>query len=514
MLRCVGYLCALSILPLISQSSCGAEPGPIGPAPETVSVLYAGKSRSDRMAESVAFLSKHFARVGTCDLKSDIESIAADFDVVIVDWPASEPGADRLALRGPAIYQPVQLPQIKALALDKPLMVMGVIGLLTTNYPTVPLEQQSISVRDYAHDTKLNHPIFQGPLPVEIQLEQTPQPADYFLHPGGKNIGETLDAWRVQTGTNYPGIGFDAKLFERSTSAEMISCGLNCSRPNSMSIGRNGNVFYWGFSASPANMTTAGQSCYVNAICYMTGFKDQLSQPPVTRDYAVRDLFLDQIYELRRLDKRHFEASIDSYKRSLMLISLEDAEKALVDPPSYFRKDIEARAQAMLESVPADIRKQTGDDPEKLIAYYTQNLEYLYLDDERNLQVDVDVKSMGLSNRSHEFIKRLFAMLDDPKQTTLAQKLTKRYVDYQANTPEEWHKFQSENGSGLTYQPWKEKFGGLPLWGSPYPNSVVPGSGTTTPLPGFSTPAATLPPSSSTPILPKSLDFGQGVTAN
>jgi hypothetical protein len=64
-----------------------AQVGKIGPAPDTLSVLYAGPPASDPMEEFGSFLKANFKKVATCDFENFVRSDADGFDVVIFDWP-------------------------------------------------------------------------------------------------------------------------------------------------------------------------------------------------------------------------------------------------------------------------------------------------------------------------------------------------------------------------------------------------------------------------------------------
>ena len=56
-------------------------------------ILLTTSSNEERTADFVSFLSKHFIKVETTDYKSFREELAEDFDVVIIDYDATRPGA-------------------------------------------------------------------------------------------------------------------------------------------------------------------------------------------------------------------------------------------------------------------------------------------------------------------------------------------------------------------------------------------------------------------------------------
>ena len=123
-----------------------------------------------------------------------------------------------------------------------------------------------------------SHEVFRKPLKVDIQFEDHAVPANYRHYPGGDKLGQTMKVWKVQTKKFPeidPGMVSDPYGFGDSPDAEVISAGLNSKGPDSVALGRHGNFFLWGFSASPADMTPEARKCFVNAVCYIKKFDGQ-----------------------------------------------------------------------------------------------------------------------------------------------------------------------------------------------------------------------------------------------
>ena len=131
-----------------------------------------------------------------------------------------------------------------------------------------------------------SHEVFQTPLKVNLQFEDHAVPANYRHYPGGDKLGQTIKVWKVQTKKFPeidPGLVSDPYGFGDSPDAEVISSGLNSKGPDSVALGRHGNFFLWGFSASPTDMTPEARKCFINAVCYIKKFD---GQKPLVRKKA------------------------------------------------------------------------------------------------------------------------------------------------------------------------------------------------------------------------------------
>jgi hypothetical protein len=83
--------------------------------------------------------------------------------------------------------------------------------------------------------------------------------------------------------------------------------------------------------------------------------------------------------------------------------------------------------QFLTQNFPKDLRERFGKDPEKYIAYYKENLEYLHRAG-NYFVVDEDVHHLGLSNRKVELLERCVALLEKGEQPELALRVLKRYT--------------------------------------------------------------------------------------
>ena len=223
-----------------------------------------------------------------------------------------------------------------------------------------------------------SHEVFRKPLKVDLQFEDHAVPPEYRHYPGGDKLGQTMKVWKVQTKKFPeidPGMVSDPYGFGDSPDAEVISAGLNSKGPESVALGRHGNFFLWGFSASPMDMTVEARKCFVNVVCYIKKFDGQ--KPFVRTNGNGREWAL-------------------VYSGYMQQYADQDFVKNLFSE---------------------DLRRRFGKDAGKFVAYYTENLEYL-IPSKSGFAVDEDVKGLGLSNRKVELLDKCVALLEQGEQVT------------------------------------------------------------------------------------------------
>lgn len=252
---------------------------------------------------------------------------------------------------------------------------------------------------------RLEHPIFHGPLSVELDMGEVDTPKGYKDWPGGNELPAKLRSWKVQT-KSYPtidvGVVSDPFGFEDSPDSEWISSGVNSKGPTSMAIGRQGNLFLWGFFAQPSDMTESARRVFVNSIVYMKQFDG--AKPIVTADGG-------QL----------------TWAREWALVFAGHANGS--------SKELEERYR---RTIPARVLELTGFDSAKILAFYRENLEMLRLADPPpgkaresfSLQYDVDdeCKMLGAGNRSPEFVPKLIVRLLKDPADVLSTTLAHRYL--------------------------------------------------------------------------------------
>ncbi len=239
---------------------------------------------------------------------------------------------------------------------------------------------------------RLDHPIFQGPLAPHIEFMEAVVPGNYRMYPEGRDLPDKIQGWKVHEG-EFPeidvGLVSDPYGFEDSPDCEWISGGINSKGPLSMALGRQGNLFLWGFYGDPSRMTPSAQRVFLNTIVYMKGFDGApilVREPKNARDYAL-------LY-------------------SQMAKSLA-SEKGVIE---WLQKRF-----------PSELWESTGGDGDKLGEYYRTHLEFLHSKDDL-FAVDPDLVALNVSNRRPEFFERVLERLDADALDATARRLLTRYA--------------------------------------------------------------------------------------
>jgi hypothetical protein len=262
-----------------------------------------------------------------------------------------------------------------------------------------------------AHGVVPTHAIFHKPHQVAIRYEDLPTPENYRHWPGGEKLGKTMKGWKVQTKKFPeidPGLVSDPYGFADSPDAEVISSGLNSKGPDAVVLGRHGNFFLWGFSAQPSDMTPEMRTCFVNTVHYIKKFDGQ--KPLVRKTSSGREWALVCAGYLKQISSEDF----------------------------------------INRNFPEDLRRRFGKDPEKYLAYYKENLEYLHRSN-NHVVVDEDVKGLGLSNRRVELLDRCVALLEKGEQAELALRVLKRYTAETFIEAKEWRAWLDKNRDRLFF---------------------------------------------------------------
>ena len=233
-----------------------------------------------------------------------------------------------------------------------------------------------------AHGLVPNHPIFRGPLPVDIQYAKAPTPESYAHYVSGADLPAELDVWHVDQAdyktdkSLQPGTVSNGYGFADSPDAEVIAGGLNSKACNSVALGRHGALFLWGFASAPSGMTASGRNAFVNATCYIQKFDHQPLQ--------VRNAARDRGWAL---ESAH---------------STKDAAK--------------------LASVRAD-------------------LEFVRRGEKRDFLIDEDCKALGISNRRLALLEACIGNLETGTDQERSARLLARYTDQSFATAAEWRRW-------------------------------------------------------------------------
>jgi hypothetical protein len=344
-------------------------------AKQPLRVLYVGGDADvlggpgpERAADFTSFLAQNFIEVKSIAGADFKPELAANFDVIVKDAPIS-----------------IVLPP----TFRKPMVLVGSNGLAGIDRTGTKIKLLCECLREKLYDIKLDHPIFQGPLPVKPTLVQETNPY----------TGETADMWKVHEKTQDPGLVTAVEQFLDAADSEVISGGINLKGDHGVALVREANLFLWGPIGSPRTMTEEARRAFVNTIVYMKHF-----------DGAQQTIW-------RGLDGR---------QELQMVLATKDLHTMLSPERAY-------------QNFLPELLGKYGAAIEKYRAYYTPDLPYVR-QPHGNIwfEVDPDAKSLGISNNAPLLLEKSVQLLADPAQSGRAVRLLERYTGLHFATPEEW----------------------------------------------------------------------------
>ncbi len=219
-----------------------------------------------------------------------------------------------------------------------------------------------------------------------------------------------MKVWRVQnTGKRIGGAVARSYGFTDSPDAEVLVLGVNTGKEyGAVSVGRHANIVLWGYSAPLAKMTDAGRKLFLNCIHYIHRFD---GKAPLIRKIA---------------------------QHRLNTLRLAPGSER------YWRRRQREPDRRVTPYIPDDVTEKFLGDPNGLVQYYQDNLEFIYQD--RQFRVDSELKSLGLhSNRQIATLERLISLLKDEKSAETARRLLARYTNQSFREPQEWQSWFEQN---------------------------------------------------------------------
>ncbi len=316
----------------------------------------------------------------------------------------------------------------------------------------------------HAHGMRVDHEIFHTPHQVALTIEEQPTPQAY----GRFDLGDTMPMWRVQTEGYTDGddqligvVSSDAGFLD-SPDVEWISGGVNTKRPDAVALGRHGNLFHWGFAASPTYMTEEAKLVFVNAIHYIAKFDGRRPiarrVPGIMSRAGVREA-LDRIseaghavelaqheYFLQRIRERNAEIRA----RIAAGESVADVERRALDSPLPKAPE---RFAPVKRFVPEEDWEALAGDETAIRARIEADLPYLRGEGWYQLVVDEELRAFGVANHDPALLDRAVGALraGDGERAQLARTLLQRYTDERFATAAEWAAWLDENRDRLFF---------------------------------------------------------------
>jgi hypothetical protein len=252
---------------------------------------------------------------------------------------------------------------------------------------------------------------------VELQFTEKDTPSSYQQTlPKGVSLGKSMKVLRVQdTGNDMGKAGAVAPgiYVEYPGEAETITLGFAPGKAyDSVGIGRQGSYMLWGWSAAPSKMTPAGQKLFVNCICY-----------------------------IHQYDRKPFLAiPRRAPTRGDLGMILDRMQQSPANAATYLSRYF-----------PPDLAKRYEGNMAGLRQHYQDNIELVYVD-QNKFYIDDGLKSLGIdSNRNAAMLKTLIGLLADASQAPAAQKCLERYTDQIFISAQQWRQWYEQNAERLVF---------------------------------------------------------------
>lgn len=327
-----------------------------------------------------------------------------------------------------------------------------------------------------AHTWVKDHPIFKGPYKVTLKpvLKPTPDGAKEYARMYGEKLADSISMWSVQNKgystvkTYRPGMVSRPEGYCDSPDTEIISGGVSIKSIDAIAMGRHANFFHWGFSAAPYDMTEEGKIVFINAVIYISKFKEQpvarkMNDRISTRHYvdAMKYLVTREAWEANNKANREFNKNVfETQKRAKEKLAKNEKLDEMENVYLNFKLEPEPTFSEYVKSRVPQLYHVFGDDSEEYTRYYDKNKPYFYGggDMDYGVDIDEDVRTLGIANNDKRMLDKAITMLENGEDTLLAERVLRRYTLCRFDQPSDWRKwyetykdkmFFSESGGWL-----------------------------------------------------------------
>lgn len=423
-----------------------------------------------RMPAFKALLNEYFTDVATMDCRDWKPEDSERYDVTIFDFNTKvlEPARQEKLANGGTKYIPARyLPD----NFSKPVVFIATTAPDMGGRIGLKLDWLCLCLDADAHHMNTSHAIFRGPIEnVVPTMVMKNTPDGVFHYTTGLNLPKQIPMWRVQkTGHSESkdvriGLVARGNRFTDSPDAEMISSGVNTKDVGAVALGRHGNFFLWGFSASPADMTEEAKKVFVNTVAYMKEFN---SRTPIARKYNDRMATTDDVKEIVAMTtKEKYEEYVQSLKdfNEYNKHQKKQLDEKVAAGQTLSSKEKESMTylgrEQNIESYESYIRSRMGklavkfgSDASAYQKYMKDNFDYIYCDPDGffSYEVDEEAKQIGISNHDTRFIEICISKLKKNDQPALALKMLKKYTTEDFSSPNEWSSWFAKNKKKLFF---------------------------------------------------------------
>lgn len=418
--------------------------------------------RKKRAADFEGLLNEYFEQVKVIYGEAFKEEMAADYDVTIIDTKLPAVVEEGGWITDPNTSEQKYIPpRYLTEQYDAATVMIGGPSGPIGEGRDLKIDYLCVCLDAHAHGMKLEHPIFHTPYKVDISLEE--RETQYLYHRGytGRNLGDTMSVWRIQTEGYTEGTGFPPGLvsrghgFDNGIDAEWISSGINGKNVEATAIGRHANFFFWGFSAAPEYMTDSAKLAFINSIHYISGFKGTKQVTRKIKGVELRPSLISKQWSASEEGRAAYSVYHDKKRQSIL------KKKADYQTKKDAGEELTVHEKMMLETVlvppvnaptPRFVEQLGGWDA--CWQYYVDNMSYFYpvLDGGYyKIVIDEDAKTLGIDNSDVQILDKAVAMLKAGEQVEVAQGFLMRYTKQSFDTADQWGNWLNQNRNNLYF---------------------------------------------------------------
>ena len=414
-----------------------------------------------RMASFEAFLNEKFTAVKVVRGDDYAPEMSNDYDVTIFDGrpPVIEPARQGYDRRGNSLFSRARLLPYD---FDRACITIASMGEVVTRAIGTKNDWYCLCLDEHAHHWVEEHPIFQGPFPVELPTEMRPTPEDakHYTYFYDAPLPDSTLMWQVQrNGYSEKSdalIGMVARPwgYAEAHDSEYISSGVCAKTIDAVAIGRHGNFFHWGFAGSPADMTEAGKQVFANAVVYISQFNgkgilvrkdnDRIS----TREYIKEEKYLATMEPYEERVGWTLEANEEGLAKQQEARTKQRKGGKLTSEEQYylnFKPQTPMTLEEYLQRYETEAFEVLGTDLEKYPAYYDENTPYFYGGEgSYTLVIDEDCKAWGIDNHDVQLLDKAISCLEKGEEVERAQRVLDRYTLCSFNTPKAWRNWYNK----------------------------------------------------------------------
>jgi len=409
----------------------------------------------ERMASFENMLKKYFNSVTVIHANDYVQELSNHYHVTVMDGtpkPISPRMTETDASGRVSKYIPAKY---LTEDFDRPMLFIGELGEVMGRNIGLKTDWYCLCLSSNAHSWRAEHPIFRTPFDVRLnaQKEATPKDAFHYAYFSDTPVPDSVMMWKVQTKDYITDPDFRVGMvarpwgFKDSPDAEYISGGTNSKTLDAVAIGRHGNFLHWGFVASPAHMTQEGQTVLANAIVYISTFD---GRGVIARKYESRIATRQWLKELKYYAARETYEIELKQDQEFEKIQLEAQKNALIkkeNGETLTRRDSSAlnyrpsapiSMQDFLKRHQRVFYELVGNDPDAYAKFYDDNYDYFYGFGFYHLEIDEDVKSLGIPNYDKQILDEAIKLWESNKDPAKAKRILTRYTLVDFATAKEW----------------------------------------------------------------------------